>query len=88
MANPFKVVNSMQRFMQIAQQAQQIQSNPAQIGKILLDNGRIDKTTYDAIKGMNSPSQIGSYLMNNGILGQQQANQLSQLVPQVQRYMK
>lgn len=86
--NPFRQINPMQRMMQVAQQARQMQNNPSMIGKYLFDQGRIDQTTYDAIKGMNSPSQIGNYLMNNGILGQQQVNQMAQAVPKIQSMMQ
>lgn len=83
--NPFKTMNNMSRFMDIANKAKQLQGNPSGIGKLLLDNGRINQDQYNAIKDMQSPSQIGNYLMNNGILGQQQVNQMSQIVPQVQQ---
>lgn len=86
--NPFQQINPMQRLMQVARQAKKMQSNPSMIGKFLLDQGRIDKTTYEAIKDMKSPSEIGNYLMNNGILGQQQVNEMSQAIPQVQQMMR
>lgn len=84
--NPFRVtpMNPMQRFMSAIRQLRAYQQNPSNIGKLLLDNGRIDEKTYEAIKGMNSPSQIGQYLMDNGILGQDQVNELAQSVPHVQ----
>ena len=88
MPNPFRSISPMQRVMQLAQQAQQVQADPSQIGKILLESGRINNDTYNAIKEMKSPSQIGNYLLNNGILGQQQMNQLSQMIPQAQQFMK
>ena len=86
--NPFRAMNSMTRFMDMAKQAKQFQSNPSGLGKLLLDNGRINQDQYNAIKDMKSPSQIGNYLMNNGILGQQQVNQMSQYVPQVQQMIR
>lgn len=86
--NPFKAIGSMQNFINIASQARQLQANPSQIGQVLFNSGKIDQNTFDAIKNMGSPAQIGNYLLSNGILGQQQVNQLSQMVPQVQQFMK
>ena len=77
------MMNRMQNFMDIAKQARQLQDNPSQVSKMLLDSGRINQSQYDAIKGMNTPTEIGKYLMDNGILGQQQINHLAQLVPRV-----
>ncbi len=86
--NPFKAMNSMSRMMDIAKQAKSLQNNPSQIGKLLLDNGKISKDHYEVIKDMKSPSQIGNYLMNNGLLEQNQVSQMSQIVPQVQQMMR
>ena len=79
--NPFRTFNK------IIQQYNAIKGNPQEIGKLLLNSGRINQDHYNAIKDMNSPSQIGNYLMTNGILGQQQVNQVSQMVPQIQQML-
>ena len=71
-------------FSKIVSQYNAIKNNPQEISKLLLNSGKISQDHYDAIKGMSSPSQIGSYLMNNGLLGQQQMQHLSQMVPQIQ----
>ena len=81
-------MNPFQAFNQVIQQYNAIKNNPQEIGKLLLNSGRINQDHYNAIKDMNSPSQIGNYLINNGILGQQQAQQFSQVVPQIQQMMQ
>lgn len=75
--NPFRTLN---QFNQITQQARMLQNNPAQIGRILFDRGRIGQEHYDAIKDMKSPSQIGEYLMNKGVLDQSTVNQLAGMI--------
>lgn len=87
--NPFMSMNNnpIQMMRNVVQQARQIQGNPSKIGQLLLDNGRIDKDTYNAIKDMKSPAQIGNYLMDNGILGQNQAQRYAQMAPQIQQMM-
>lgn len=44
--NPFRTLSN---FNQLAQQAKMLRNNPAQIGKILFDKGRIGQEHYDAI---------------------------------------
>jgi len=75
--NPFRTLSN---FNQLAQQAKMLQNNPAQIGKILFDKGRIGQEHYDAIKDMKSPAQIGEYLMNKGVLDQPTVNQLAGMI--------
>ena len=84
MPNPFQMINPM---MNMVNQVRQMQSDPSQISKMLLDRGKIDQKTYEAIQGMN-PSQIGNYLMQNGILGQNQINSMLPQANQISRIMK
>lgn len=48
---------------------QQVRQNPAMLGQLLFQNGRIDQNQYQAIQGMN-PQDMASYLSQNGIMGQ------------------
>lgn len=45
----------------------QAKQNPSMLGDLLVQNGRIDQTQLEAMKGMN-PEQIGQYLSQNGIM--------------------
>lgn len=83
MPNPFRI----SPMMNMMNQVRQMQSDPSQISKMLLDRGKIDQNTYEAIKGMN-PSQIGNYLMQNGILGQNQIQGMMPQVNQIQQMMR
>ena len=47
----------------------QAKQNPAMLGDLLYQNGRIDQNQLAAMNGMN-PAQMGSYLAQNGIMGQ------------------
>lgn len=81
--NPLRGISAMQRVMSLKQQVASLQQNPGQIGKMLLDSGKISEEHYKAIKDMRSPSQIGNYLMQNGVLNQQQIDQLSAMMPRM-----
>ena len=48
---------------------QQVRQNPAMLGQLLFQNGRIDQSQYQAIQGMN-PQDMANYLSQNGIMGQ------------------
>ena len=48
---------------------QQVRQNPAMLGQLLFQNGRIDQNQFQAIQGMN-PQDMASYLSQNGIMGQ------------------
>ena len=48
---------------------QQVKQNPAMLGQLLIQNGRIDQNQYQAIQGMN-PQDMANYLSQNGIMGQ------------------
>lgn len=90
--NPFRLPvqgmqNPMQRLMDIANKATELQRNPSKMADVLLERGAIDQKSYEAMKGM-SPSQIGQYMMQNGMIGQQQAQAAYQNVPHVQNMMK
>lgn len=47
----------------------QAKQNPSMVGDLLVQNGRIDQSQLEAIKGMN-PQQMGQYLANQGIMPQ------------------
>lgn len=49
--------------MSILQDVKRLQSNPAEIGDMLLSNGKITQEQYQQIKGMNNPKDICIYLM-------------------------
>lgn len=86
--NPFKVQSQIQKMMDFVQQVKSLQQNPSGISEMLLNNGRINKDQYNAIKDMKSPSEIGNYLMSTGILAQNDVNRLAAQVPHVQQMMQ
>ena len=45
------------------QDIKRLQENPAEIGQMLLNTGRINQEQYNQIKGMNNPKDICVYLM-------------------------
>jgi hypothetical protein len=45
------------------QDIKRLQNNPAEIGQMLLNAGKIDRNQYEQIKGMNNPKDICVYLM-------------------------
>ena len=47
----------------------QAKQNPSMVGDLLVQNGRIDQSQLEAIKGM-TPQEMGQYLANNGIMPQ------------------
>lgn len=47
----------------------QAKQNPAMLGDLLYQNGRIDQSQMQAMQGMN-PQQMGQYMAQNGIMGQ------------------
>ena len=55
----------------------QAKQNPSMVGDLLVQNGRIDQSQLEAIKGMN-PQQMGQYLASQGIMPQNFLSQGSQ----------
>lgn len=51
--NPFSMMQDIKR----------LQENPAEIGQMLLNKGRINQEQYNQIRGMNNPKDICVYLM-------------------------
>lgn len=47
----------------------QAKQNPSMVGDLLVQNGRIDQTQLEAMKGM-TPQQMGQYMASNGIMPQ------------------
>jgi hypothetical protein len=45
------------------QDVKRLQSNPSEIGDMLLSNGKITQEQYQQIKGMSNPKDICIYLM-------------------------
>lgn len=67
----------------IIQMAMQIKNNPAQLGQLLYQNGKINQEQFSQLQGKN-PSQIGQYLLENNILPKTQYEQLQQRAQQLQ----
>jgi len=84
--NPFQgpVKNPLQGMMNFADRIRTVMQNPSSIADVMLEQGKIDKNTYNAVKGMN-PQQIGQYMMQNGLIDPQRAQQAYQT--EVPRYM-
>ena len=49
--------------MSMLQDVKRLQNNPAEIGDMLLSNGKITQEQYQQIKKMNNPKDICIYLM-------------------------
>lgn len=49
--------------LSMMQDIKRLQENPAEIGQMLLNTGRINQEQYNQIKGMNNPKDICVYLM-------------------------
>jgi len=47
----------------------QAKQNPSMLGDLLVQNGRIDQSQLEAMKGMN-PQQMGQYLASQGVMPQ------------------
>ena len=47
----------------------QAKQNPAMVGDLLYQNGRIDQSQMEAMNGM-TPQQMGQYMSQNGIMPQ------------------
>lgn len=61
----FRNQNGSVNILNVMAQFKQVQQDPAQIGKLLYNAGRITSEQYDVIKGMSNPREIGEYLMNH-----------------------
>ena len=62
----------------------QARQNPSMLGDLLYQNGRIDQSQLEAMKGMN-PQQMGNYLASNGIMPQNFLQQGSQFANPVRQ---
>lgn len=49
--------------LSMMQDVKRLQNNPAEIGQMLLNTGKINREQYEHIKGMNNPKDICVYLM-------------------------
>ena len=49
--------------MSMLQDVKRLQNNPAEIGDMLLSNGKITQEQYQQIKKMNNPKDICIYLI-------------------------
>ena len=49
--------------LSMMQDIKRLQENPAEIGQMLLNTGRINQEHYNQIRGMNNPKDICVYLM-------------------------
>ena len=81
--NPFNMMGSMDMISKI----RSVLQNPASLPDIMLERGAIDQNTYNAIKGMG-PQQAGQYMISNGLMNMQQAQNLYNQVPGVQRLLR
>ena len=68
--NPlFSMMGSRNGIGDVIRLYRQAKQNPAMLGDLLYQNGRIDQTQLEAMKGMN-PQQMGQYMSQNGIMPQ------------------
>ena len=68
--NPlFGGMNSMRGIGDVIKLYRQAKQNPSMLGDLLYQNGRIDQSQLEAMKGMN-PQQMGQYMSQNGIMPQ------------------
>lgn len=84
--NPFQMMGNMQGAMDMIGKMRAVMQNPASLADVMLERGSIDQNTYNAIKGMG-PRQMGQYMMNNGLISGQQAQNLYNQVPGIQRML-
>lgn len=76
--------NNMRGMGDVIRLYKQVKQNPSMLGELLYQNGRIDQSQMEAMKGMN-PAQMGDYLRQNGVLSQsflQKGNQFANPVRQ------
>lgn len=59
----FRQPNGQPNILNIMQQFKQIQQNPAQIGQLLYNTGRINAQQLQDIQKMTNPREIGEYLL-------------------------
>lgn len=59
----FRQSNGQPNILNIMQQFKQIQQNPAQIGQLLYNTGRINAQQLQDIQKMTNPREIGEYLL-------------------------
>lgn len=83
--NPlFSMMGSRNGIGDVIRLYRQAKQNPSMLGELLYQNGRIDQSQMEAMKGMN-PAQMGDYLRQNGVLSQsflQKGNQFANPVKQ------
>lgn len=60
----FRNQNGTANLVNIMQEFNRVKQNPAEIGDLLLNTGRINKNQYEHIKDMKNPREIGMYLLN------------------------
>lgn len=61
--------NNMRGMGDVIRLYKQVKQNPSMLGELLYQNGRIDQSQMEAMKGMN-PAQMGQYMSQNGIMPQ------------------
>lgn len=64
----------------------QAKQNPAMVGNLLYQNGRIDQNQMQAMQNM-SPQEMARYMANNGIMNQRFLQQGSQYANSVRNNM-
>lgn len=79
--NRFRQPNGQPNVFNIMQQFRQVQQNPAQIGQLLYNTGRINQQQLQDIQKMSNPRQIGEYLMGQNPQFKQMYDQASQTQP-------
>lgn len=72
----------------VMQIAGKLRQDPAQIGQLLMDSGRISSAQYEEIRKMKSPSEIGQYLMNSGVMQQQHIDQAQAYMPNYRQVLE
>ena len=77
----FRYPSGQPNMVNIMQQFRQVQQNPAQIGQLLYNSGRINKEQLQEIQKMTNPRQIGEYLLNQNSQFKQMYDQASHMQP-------
>ena len=75
---------SMKGIGDVIQLYRKAKQDPSILGNLLYQNGRIDQSQMEAMKGMN-PQQMGNYLASNGIMPQNFLQQGSQFANPVKQ---
>lgn len=95
MANPFfnrfggRAQNPMVNVFQMAAKFKQIQNDPSQIPKMLLDSNKISQQQYEEMKKFGgNPKMMGEYLLQSGTMTQQNLSEIQKMVPDAQTLLK